>query len=361
MSHGRHHNFSAGPAVLPEKIVEELATQLPNLNGSGLGLMEISHRSAVFGEIVDSAKSRLRHVLSLPEDYHVLLLQGGASLQFCMVAQNLLQGGVADYLDTGAWSTKAFKEAQLFGMPREAWSGRENGYRRVPVDSDWEESEDSIYTHYTSNNTISGTQFHTPPKGKHLVCDMSSDIASRKINGGDFDLIYAGAQKNLGPSGVTIVAISPWAVERSNPKLPSMLKYRLHVEKESLFNTPNTLGIWVLNEVLGWVEHQGMETVAATNERQANKIYDLLDNSDFWAPHAKLESRSLMNVTWRLHDSCGPEMEKALASEAEQAGFSGIKGHRSVGGLRASIYNACPESSVDALVSFLKEFERARG
>ena len=358
MSHGRNHNFSAGPAVLPEHIVERLAEQLPNLNGTGLGLMEMSHRSDAFGEIVNSAKARIRKVLSIPDDYHVLLLQGGASLQFCMLPQNLLQGGVADYLDTGTWSTKAFKEALLFGSAREAWSGREIGYRRVPTDEDWTESEDAIYTHYTSNNTISGTQYHTPPKGAHLVCDMSSDIASRPIDGSRFDVIYAGAQKNLGPSGVTVIAISPWAVERSNPKLPSMLRYRLHVEKESLFNTPNTLGIWVLNEVLGWIESQGLEQVAATNERKASKLYNLLDSSEFWKPHAKETSRSQMNVTWRLGDV---DLEKRLVAEAEEAGFSGIKGHRSVGGLRASIYNACPESSVDSLLEFLREFERTQG
>ena len=243
-------------------------------------------------------------------------------------------------------------------MPREAWSGKQSGYRRVPNDDDWEATENAIYTHYTSNNTISGTQYRTPPKGNHLVCDMSSDIASRPINGSDFDLIYAGAQKNLGPSGVTIVAISPWAIEQSNPNLPSMLSYRLQVEKESLFNTPNTLGIWVLNEVLGWIENQGLETVAATNERKASKLYALLDSSEFWIPHAETDSRSQMNVTWRLQES---DLEKTLVSEADEAGFSGVKGHRSVGGLRASIYNACPESSVDALVSFLIEFERTHG
>ena len=358
MTRGRIHNFSAGPAVLPEVVVEDLASQLPNFADTGLGLMETSHRSAAFGEVVDSARARIRRVLALPDDHHVLLLQGGASTQFLMLAQNLLRGGVADYLDTGTWAKKAVVEARHFGSPRVAFSGADTGYNRVPSDDDWTPSPDSVYTHFTSNNTISGTQFQSRPQGTHLACDMSSDIASRHVEGGAYDIIYAGAQKNLGPSGVTVVTLSPWALERSDPDLPSMMRYRLHVEKGSMFNTPNTLGIWVLDRVLAWVEEQGMDTVVATNERKAQKIYSLLDSSDFWKPHADLSCRSRMNVTWRLGDET---LEKTLVAEAGQAGFSGIKGHRSVGGLRASIYNACPEASVDALLAFLVEFERTRG
>jgi phosphoserine aminotransferase len=354
----RIHNFSAGPAVLPLSVVEELREALPNLEGTGLGLMEMSHRSKTFEAIVDSAMGRIRRVLSLPDDYEVLLLQGGASMQFCMVAMNLLQGGVADYIDTGAWSKKAAVEAQRFGDARVVWSGADVGYKRVPTNDEWTCSEGAIYTHFTSNNTIYGTQFHKPIQGEHIVCDMSSDIASRRIDGSAYDVIYAGAQKNLGPSGVTVIALSPWAVERSDPNLPSMLRYRLHVEKGSMFNTPNTLGIFFLDRVLAWIESQGMDVVEARNQRKADALYTLLDGSEFWQPIAQRDCRSLMNVSWRIADTA---LEPVLVQEALAAGFSGIKGHRSVGGIRASIYNACPEESVAALVGFLKEFERTRG
>lgn len=354
----RIHNFSAGPAVLPLSVVEELRDALPNLEGTGLGLMEMSHRSQTFEAIVDSTMGRIRRVLSLPDDYEVLLLQGGASMQFCMVAMNLLQGGVADYIDTGTWSKKAALEAKRFGDARVVWSGAEVGYKRVPTNDEWTCSEGAVYTHYTSNNTIYGTQFHHAVQGEHVVCDMSSDIASRRMDGSAYDVIYAGAQKNLGPSGVTVIALSPWAVERSDPDLPSMLRYRLHVEKRSMFNTPNTLGIFFLDRVLAWIESQGLDVVEARNKRKAEALYSLLDGSDFWQPVASPDCRSLMNVSWRLADHA---LEPVLVKEGLDAGFSGIKGHRSVGGIRASIYNACPEESVMALVGFLKEFERTRG
>ena len=359
MTHqGRIHNFSAGPAVLPLSVVEELREALPNLENTGIGLMEISHRSETFEAIVDSAKARIRRVLDLPDGYEVLLLQGGASMQFCMVAMNLLQGGVADYLDTGAWSKKAAAEAKRFGDARVVWSGESVGYVRVPDNDEWRSSEEAVYTHYTSNNTIYGTQYHHDVNADHLICDMSSDIASRRIDGQRFEVIYAGAQKNLGPSGVTVIALSPWAVERSDPNLPSMLRYRLHVDKKSMFNTPNTLGIFFLDRVLAWIESQGLEQVEATNRRKAGALYELLDSSDFWVPIAEQGSRSLMNVSWKLSDT---SLEAQLISDGLEAGFSGIKGHRSVGGLRASIYNACPEASVTEFVAFLREFERKNG
>jgi phosphoserine aminotransferase len=354
----RIHNFSAGPAVLPLSVVDELREALPNLEGTGLGLMEMSHRSETFEAIIGSAVARLRRVLSLPDDYEVLLLQGGASMQFCMVAMNLLQGGVADYIDTGTWSKKAAVEAKRFGDARVVWSGADVGYKRVPSNNEWNCSEEAVYTHYTSNNTIFGTQFHNAIKGEHIVCDMSSDIASRRIDGSAYDVIYAGAQKNLGPSGVTVIALSPWAIERADPNLPSMLRYRLHVEKASMFNTPNTLGIFFLDRVLAWIESQGLDVVEARNKRKAAALYGLLDASEFWQPVAAVDCRSLMNVSWRISDN---SLEPILVKEALEAGFSGIKGHRSVGGIRASVYNACPEESVAALVDFLKEFERTRG
>ncbi|HJN73847.1 MAG TPA: 3-phosphoserine/phosphohydroxythreonine transaminase [Myxococcota bacterium] len=354
----RKHNFSAGPAVLPVSVLDELRAQILDLHGSGVGLMEISHRSQTFGDIVDSAMARIRRVLSLPDTHTVLLLQGGASTQFLMIPANLLQGGHADYLNTGTWSTKAIKEARRFGSVSVPFDGAEVGYRALPAS--WEDSDDVVYSHYTSNNTIHGTQFHhVPGVSGMLACDASSDIASRAMDGGRFDVLYAGAQKNLGPSGVTLVCLSERAMAAAkDADVPTMLDYRVHADKGSLFNTPNTLGIFVLERVLAWVEEQGLDALAARNERKASSLYELLDGSDFWQPHAETSCRSMMNVTWRLRD---PELEAPLLAEAEEMGFSGIRGHRSVGGLRASIYNACPEDSVAALVAFLKEFERTHG
>ncbi len=357
----RKHNFSAGPAVLPLSVVEELAAQLPDLHGSGIGLMEISHRSKTFDEICSTAMQRLRRVLDLPADREILFLQGGASLQFAMLPLNLLQGGSADYLDTGSWTSKAIKQAGFYGTVNTAYSGKADTYRQLPAHGTWERDPQAVYTWYCSNNTIYGTQYKAPPiPDGHLLCDMSSDIASRPVDAAAHDVIFAGAQKNLGPSGVTVVALSPWARERAAAAgpLPDMLSYGVHLSKGSLFNTPNTLGIFVLERVLAWVEDQGVANLAATNRRKARKLYDLLDGSDFWQPHAAGDSRSDMNVTWRLAD---PSLDGVVVAEALAADISGIKGHRSVGGLRASIYNACPEASVDALVDFLADFERRHG
>ncbi len=361
----RLHNFSAGPAVLPLPVLEELRANLVDFNGTGIGLMEMSHRSEPFQEIVDNAMARVRRVLSLPEGHRVLFLQGGASLQFCMVPQNLLQGGSASYLDTGTWSIKAIKEARRFGFVEVGWSGQEGAYRSVPQGF---VGGDEVYLHYTSNNTVAGTQYHEHPTTQGLlVCDMSSDIASRRVDGGAWDVIYAGAQKNLGPSGVTLVVLSERAIERAaTADAPTMLDYGTHLGKGSLFNTPNTLGIYVLERVLAWVEEQGLGAVADTNARKAEALYGLLDASPFWGPLAEKDSRSRMNITWRVNDTGrtktkGPDLESLLLRQALSEGFTGIKGHRSVGGLRASVYNACPEESVQALVDFLREFERTHG
>lgn len=354
----RIHNFSAGPAVLPVPVLNELRDNLLELNGSGVGLMECSHRSATFQAVIDGAMERVRRVLALPDSHTVLFLQGGASLQFLMLAQNLLQGGTADYIDTGAWSSKAVKEARRFGSVNVPFSGAEAGYTAVP--RDWAHSDDVVYTHYTSNNTVRGTQFQSiPTVPGMLVCDASSDVASGPLDGSRFDVLYAGAQKNLGPSGVTLVCLSERALERAKAAdTPTMLDYGVHAAKGSMFNTPNTLGIFVIERMLAWVEAQGLETVGATNARKAARLYDLFDGSEFWEPCAARDSRSTMNVTWKLADDA---LTDALVAQAADAGLSGLKGHRSVGGLRASIYNACPEASVVALVDFLKEFERTHG
>ena len=360
----REHNFTAGPAVLPQEVVQQLQDSLPNYKQSGLGLMEMSHRSKAFDDIILSAKSRLRTLLNIPEEYSVLFLQGGASMQFYMSALNLLgPNDIGEYIDTGTWSSKAVKEAKRCSNSKVIWAPA-NAYTRVPDSSEYAQSEDAVYLHYTSNNTIYGTQFHERPKGRRLIADLSSDICSKTIDVAAHELIYAGAQKNLGPSGVTVIILSPWAVERSRQidrirdgGLPSMLNYGLMVDKASLFNTPNTFGIYALEVMLKWLQDLGgVSAIAEVNTAKANLLYQTLDSSDFWLPHAEPSSRSQMNVTFKIKE---PELEPLFLKEAQAAGLHGLKGHRSVGGLRASIYNACPMSSVQALVDFMNAFERA--
>jgi len=351
---GRIHNFGAGPAVLPLEVVEKVAATLPNLMDSGFGLCEISHRSATFQSVIDSAIERVRRVLNVPEAYTVLLLQGGASLQFYMTALNLLrEGEAADFLVTGGWSKKALKEAQRVGDARAVFTSDTT----VAQDADFEARPESVYLHYTSNNTLYGTQYHHRPTAEHLVLDASSDICGVPLDVGAHDVIYAGAQKNLGPSGVTLVILSPWAMSRVQGELPTMLDYRIHADKGSMFNTPNTFGIFVLDKVLEWVEaNGGLDGAIARNRAKADLLYGELDASDFWAPHAAKEARSVMNITWRLADA---ELEPVFLAEATAAGLGGLKGHRSVGGIRASMYNGCPIESVEALVEFMRAF-RAR-
>ena len=358
MSWGRIHNFGAGPAVLPLSVVEECRAALPNLNGSGSGLLEISHRSQTFQDIVDSAMSGLRRVLGVPDNYTVLFLQGGASLQFYMAALNLLdEGEKADYLLTGGWSKKALVEAKRVGDAQAAWSPDDSGFKRVPKNGEYQIRDDSVFVHYTSNNTLYGTQFHHLPDsgGKPLVLDASSDIAGVPIDISAHDLVYAGAQKNLGPSGVTVVILSPWALSKVGDGIPTMLDYSVHASKGSLFNTPNTFGIFVLDRVFNWLEENGgLQASIARNKAKSDLLYGELDRIDFWVPHADKDSRSVMNVTWRLADE---SLESVFLAEAEEAGLGGLKGHRSVGGIRASMYNGCPIESVQALVDFMKGFQ----
>ncbi|MEC9458037.1 MAG: 3-phosphoserine/phosphohydroxythreonine transaminase [Candidatus Thermoplasmatota archaeon] len=355
---GRIHNFGAGPAVLPLEVVQEFAETLPNLDGSGFGLLEVSHRSGAFQEVIDSAMGRLRRIMGIPDEYEVLFLQGGASTQFYMTALNLLgQDEKADFLITGGWSQKAIEEAGRVGDVAAAWDDSQNGFRSVPKDGDYSIREDAQYVHYTSNNTLFGTQFHHLPdsEGKPRVVDASSDICGVPLNVSEHDVIYAGAQKNLGPSGVTVVILSPWAMGRAKEGLPTMLDYHTHISKGSMFNTPNTSGIFVLDRVLAWMERNGgLDGAVSRNSDKASLLYHQLDSSDFWRPHASKESRSLMNVTWRLANE---NLEGSFLEEATKAGMGGLKGHRSVGGIRASMYNGCPMDSVEALVAFMEEFE----
>lgn len=358
----RIHNFSAGPAVLPEPVIREAQEALWDLNGSGIGICESSHRWPLFDEVICSARDRLRRLLKLSDDQEVLFLQGGAQSQFYQVPMNLLRGGRAVYLDTGTWAQGAAKEADRFGDVAVPFSSAETAYNRVPRQREWGAMpKDVVYLHYTSNNTVAGTQYSYRPdaNGSWLVCDMSSDICSRPIDGSQFDLIYAGAQKNLGPSGVTLVILRRSLLERCDPAIPTMLRYGIQVEKQSMKNTPNTFGIYIVDRVCNWIEEQGgLKAIEARNEAQAGKLYDIIDGSDFWTGKAELDSRSRMNVTWSTGDA---DLDTKLWKGAEGHGIKGLKGHRIVGGLRATIYNAQTDAAVDALAEYMREFERTNG
>ncbi|MGG2082289.1 3-phosphoserine/phosphohydroxythreonine transaminase [Lysinibacillus pakistanensis] len=356
----RAYNFNAGPSALPLEVLERAQQQLVNFRDSGMSIMEMSHRSAIFDEVHNEAIALLKKLYAIPENYEVLFLQGGASLQFTMIPMNFLQADQkASYVLSGSWAEKAFKEAKLFGTPVEAASTKENQYRSIPALADIHFNEEDAYVHITSNNTIYGTQWKEYPETGNvpLVADMSSDILSKPINISKFGLIYAGAQKNLGPSGVTVVIIRKDLLEKENKNIPTMLKYTTHADSNSLYNTPPTFGIYMLGEVLKWVESKGgVAEIAKHNEVKAKVIYDAIDNSNgFYKGHATPESRSLMNITFRVADE---ELEKQFLAEAKAAGFIGLNGHRSVGGCRASTYNAVPLEACEALRDFMVAFQQ---
>ncbi|QGG52322.1 3-phosphoserine/phosphohydroxythreonine transaminase [Lysinibacillus pakistanensis] len=356
----RAYNFNAGPSALPLEVLERAQQQLVNFRDSGMSIMEMSHRSAIFDEVHNEAIALLKKLYAIPENYEVLFLQGGASLQFTMVPMNFLQADqTASYVLSGSWAEKAFKEAKLFGTPVEAASTKENQYRSIPALADIHFNEEDAYVHITSNNTIYGTQWKEYPETGNvpLVADMSSDILSKPIDISKFGLIYAGAQKNLGPSGVTVVIIRKDLLEKENKNIPTMLKYTTHADSNSLYNTPPTFGIFMLGEVLKWVESKGgVAEIAKHNEIKAKVIYDAIDNSNgFYKGHATPESRSLMNITFRVADE---ELEKQFLAEAKAAGFIGLNGHRSVGGCRASTYNAVPLEACEALRDFMVAFQQ---
>ena len=362
MSVKRIYNFSAGPAVLPLPVLEEAQRDLVALPGVGMSVMEISHRSKAFDAIIQGAEADLRQLAGIPANYKVAFLQGGASLQFSMVPMNLLTAGAtADYILTGDWAKKALKEAKRVGATQVAASTEEGNFKRIPKQAELKLTAEAAYVHMTSNNTIHGTEWHALPDvgSVPLVCDASSDIFSRPIDVSKFGLIYAGAQKNLGPSGLTLVIVREDLLERSADTLPSMLNYRLMAENGSLYNTPPVFGIYILRLVLEWMIKQGgLKAIGTVNDRKAKTLYDELDRTEYWRPHADADSRSVMNVTFRLPSE---DLEKKFVKEATAAGFDGLKGHRSVGGLRASIYNAFPEAGVNALVQFMQEFEKKNG
>lgn len=358
----RIYNFSAGPAVLPLPVLEEAQRDLVTLPGVGMSVLEISHRSKAFDEIIEGAEADFRALAGIPDNYHVLFLQGGASMQFSMVPMNLLAAGAtADYIVTGEWSKKAVKEAKKVGTVNVAASTESEGFKRIPRQDELKLTPGAAYVHFTSNNTIWGTQWKTEPEtgGAPLVCDASSDIFSRPIDVSRYGLIYAGAQKNLGPSGLTVVVIREDLGKQGADSLPTMLRYPTHIDSKSLYNTPPVFGVYILRLVLRWMVGQGgLEAMAALNERKAGKLYTEIDRTGFYRGHAAPDSRSLMNVNFRLSSE---DLEKKFVQEATAAGFDGLKGHRSVGGLRASIYNAFPEEGVDALVEFMRDFEKRNG
>jgi phosphoserine aminotransferase len=358
----RIFNFSAGPAVLPRPVLEEAQRDLVALPGVGMSVLEISHRSKAFDKIIAEAEAGIRELGVVPADYKVLFLQGGASLQFSMVPMNLLpQGGTADYIVTGVWSQKAVKEAKRHGTVHVAGTTEAGNFTRVPARNELTFSANPAYVHVTSNNTIYGTQWRDMPDvgPAPLVCDASSDIFSRPIDTSRYGLIYAGAQKNLGPSGVTLVIVRDDLVKRSPASLPTMLSYAVQAENGSLYNTPPVFGIYILGLVARWLKGMGgLAAIESLNERKAAKLYAEIDRTGFYRGHAESGSRSRMNVTFRLPSEA---LENDFAKASTAAGLDGLKGHRSVGGLRASIYNAFPEEGIDALVDFMREFERTRG
>jgi phosphoserine aminotransferase len=358
----RIFNFSAGPAVLPLPALEEAQRDLLGLPGVGMSVLEISHRSKTFEDIIARAEADLRSIGGVSDAYAVLFLQGGASLQFSMVPMNLLTpGGVADYIVTGSWAQKAAAEAKKHGAVAVAASTESENFRRIPRQDELRLTPGAAYVHMTSNNTIFGTQWKSAPEvgDAPLVSDASSDIFSKPIDVARHALIYAGAQKNLGPSGVTVVIIRKDLLARSASSLPTMLNYRIHAENQSLYNTPPTFGVYLLGLVLKWLKGLGgLDAIARINERKAGKLYAEIDRTGFYRGTAEPASRSAMNITFRLGSE---DLEKRFVKEATQAGFDGLQGHRSAGGMRASLYNAFPEAGVDALVAFMQEFERTRG
>lgn len=356
---GRIFNFGAGPAALPLPVLEKAQAELLDFNGNGMSVMEMSHRSAGYQEVIDAAEAGLRRIMGIPDNYSVLFLQGGASMQFAMIPLNLLgKGQVADYANTGAWAKKAITESKLVGDTNIVWDGSEDNFMSMPSAQDIKESDNSAYVHITTNETIGGVQFKEFPKtSAPLIADMSSDIMSRRLNVEDFGMIYGGAQKNIGPSGLGIVIMRSDLAERCPDNINNFFRYSTHIKNASMFNTPNTWAIYIIKLVTEWVESMGgIEALEKLNEEKAAILYNTLDSSDFWKPCAKSEFRSLMNVTWRLANE---ELEAKFIKEATAVGFAGLKGHRSVGGIRASIYNACPRGAVEALTQFMKDFEAA--
>jgi phosphoserine aminotransferase len=356
-------NFNPGPATLPLPVLEKMKEEIPNYNNTGMAVMELSHRSKDFIAIHEETKGLLAELFGVPENFKILLLQGGASTQFAMIPMNLLSPGKsADYINTGSWSKKAIKEAKLFGNVNIAGSSEDTNFNRIPKPEELNLDPNAVYVHTTSNNTIAGTQWKTFPDtgNSPLACDMSSDILSRKIDISKFGIIYAGAQKNLGPSGVTVVIIRDDVVDMCKDDITTMLKYKTHIDKDSMFNTPPTYSIYIMKLVLEWVKNQGgLVAIEHTNIKKGELLYGVMDdNKEFFRGATEVNSRSLMNATLRLPSD---ELEAKFIAEGLAAGFGGLKGHRSVGGIRVSMYNAMPLEGIQALTEFMLDFARKNG
>jgi len=356
-------NFNAGPATLPLSVLEKIKADIPSYNNSGMAVMELSHRAKDYADIHAQAKALLTELFNIPDGYNILFLQGGASTQFFMIPMNLLaQGKSADYVNTGTWSKKAIKEAKLFGDVNIAGSSEDKNFTYIPDVSGLSLNSASEYVHITSNNTIAGTQFKKFPEtgSVPLIADMSSDIMSKKLDVSKFSMIYAGAQKNMGPAGVTLVIMKDDLLAKCKQDLPSMLKYDTHVQKDSLFNTGPTFSIYVVKLVLEWIkECGGVEAIEKENNKKADLLYGVIDdNPDFFKCPIEVNSRSFMNAVFRLPTE---DLEKQFIAEAAEAGFGGTKGHRSVGGIRISMYNAMPYKGIKALTDFMLKFAKNNG
>lgn len=355
---GRVYNFSAGPAVLPEEVLQEAADEMLDYKGSGMSVMEMSHRSKTYDNIIKEAEADLRELMNIPDNYKVLFLQGGASQQFAMIPMNLMKNKVADYIVTGQWAKKAYQEAQIYGKANKIASSEDETFSYIPDCSDLPISEDADYVYICENNTIYGTKFKTLPntKGKTLVADVSSCFLSEPVDVTKYGVIYGGVQKNIGPAGVVIVIIREDLItEDVLPGTPTMLKYKTHADNDSLYNTPPAYGIYICGKVFKWIKKMGgLEAMKERNEKKAKILYDFLDESKLFKGTVRKEDRSLMNVPFVTGNA---DLDAKFVKEAKEAGFENLKGHRSVGGMRASIYNAMPIEGVEALVDFMKKFE----
>jgi len=354
----RVYNFSAGPAVLPEEVLKEAAAEMLDYKGTGMSVMEMSHRSKAYQAIIDEAEADLRELMNIPENYKVLFLQGGASQQFAMIPMNLMKNGVADYIITGQWAKKAYQEAQKYGKANAIASSADKTFSYIPDCSDLPISEDADYVYICENNTIYGTKYHTLPntKGKLLVSDVSSCFLSEPVDVTKYGMIYGGVQKNIGPAGVVIAIIREDLItEDVLPGTPTMLQYKIHADNGSMYNTPPCYGIYICGKVFKWLKRMGgLEAMKALNEKKAKVLYDFLDESKLFKGTVRKEDRSLMNVPFVTGSE---ELDAEFVKAAKEAGFENLKGHRSVGGMRASIYNAMPIEGVEKLVAFMKAFE----
>ena len=354
----RIFNFSAGPACLPESVLKQAQEDIWDIYGSGIGILEHSHRGKVFDRITAETEAACREITNIPDDYAVFWMQGGATSQCYFVPANFLpEDRTADYFETGKWAQDSIKEVPLYGKLHICGSSKDSNFNHIPTGDEVSYSDNPVYVQFTANNTIMGTEFQdepAAPKGAFLVCDASSNIFSKPIDITKYGLIYAGAQKNLGPSGTTLVIARKDLVETPARELPQMMKYGNHAKKEGRFNTPNTFGVYLMGQVFRWILAEGgLDAMAERNREKAMVVYDFLDAQDFFIPHAQTDSRSMMNITFKCPT---PELDKAFIEGAEKKGLDGLKGHRQIQGMRASMYNAFPKKGAEALVSYMKDF-----